>query len=376
MTIFDWLRKRRSSDPVYTFTIFQSIVAVGLALVIDRYSEQPDSITSTFTALLCVSQTVHAGWDMSLRVLTSAIVGSFWGLLGSVIWLQGIDRTGTNNLSNAENWWLVARIPLAVAFSMYTMGVMNQTDPGSLTSTVFSALYVQLLAQSWTHQPSVLDKYEVLSTAFVRVAALLIGMCSALLVNVVSTTLFNRWIFKNRYESLVESIEEAVDLVDVDPACQAIHSLFDSLASYRDEVEQSLSEFKVVRCFMCCTDTTKRYQELQRDDRRCRANFELLTAQTFISLGDKMPDLTPEERNGLKEIFRASIRRANGKGFADKEALDRMPNEFHLLCRMIKGLIYHVEREEQDCDLSQSQASLTTVTLARETDRLLVNDKS
>ncbi len=53
-----------------------------------------------------------------------------------------------------DKWWLMVRVPLAIVLTMYTLFVAGRYDPGSFTSGMFSALYVQLVGQTWKYQPN------------------------------------------------------------------------------------------------------------------------------------------------------------------------------------------------------------------------------
>ncbi len=54
----------------------------------------------------------------------------------------------------------MARIPVALVLTMYTLFVAGRYDPASFTSGMFSALYVQLVGQTWKYQPKWLVRCE------------------------------------------------------------------------------------------------------------------------------------------------------------------------------------------------------------------------
>ena len=134
--------------------IVKCIAAVVLVILSDeRVTKQPDTVTALFTALICLGPTVLLGTKAGMDVFYASMIGCGWGSLCTVIFhvpgdnvlhfdsyfllpkVAGVNGTMVcqtmNPNCNAYFWFLLARVPLGVSLTMYTLFLIGRNDPGS-----------------------------------------------------------------------------------------------------------------------------------------------------------------------------------------------------------------------------------------------------
>ena len=154
-----WLRDKLLLNHVVMHTnpwiyLFKCAVAIAVVLIFDqRVTKQPDSVTSLFTALLCLGPTVLLGSKAGMDIFIASMIGTMWGSLCTVIFhMRGdpvlhfdsyfllthvtdgagnsVCASGTPHCSTYL-WLLLARVPLGVCATLYTLLVIRRSDPGS-----------------------------------------------------------------------------------------------------------------------------------------------------------------------------------------------------------------------------------------------------
>jgi hypothetical protein len=213
----------------------KAIFAPALALFIDQWTKNPDSVTSVFFALLCISPTVLIGWQVGVGVFLASMIGTFWGLVFRVMFC-GINCLSPPLLSTTDQWLLLVRVPISVAVSIYSLMVVGWSDPGRLSSGFFSALFVQLVHFSWAYQPIWFNDKAILATGLVRLIAIPTGVLAALVANAVVSYFFVGMIFRKRRKSIQRLIRGTIDIIDSDPNSPAAQNMFDLLMSYKVDV--------------------------------------------------------------------------------------------------------------------------------------------
>lgn len=144
------------------------------------------------------------------------------------------SKSVTNNgQDDSAAWWSLLWIPLAVGVSMYTLLVLGKRDAGTVTAGTFSTLYIQFIAFSWDYEPSGL-RNSVLSTALVRLLALLTGICAAFIVNGVTSAFLLSVLFEHQFETLHWLLGNAAEFLREDPFDKRVQSIFETLQEYID----------------------------------------------------------------------------------------------------------------------------------------------
>jgi len=146
-------KKRRVLANV-NFLSLKALLATGLALGLDLLLNNPDHVSSTFVALLCISPTVLMGLRRGTAQFTGSIIG---GLIGTALAYLGLP--------------LIIALPIAVGLavfmSIHTGQILGYTVAG------FTALFVLAVPQG-----------TPIETFQIRILAIFIGSFSGFIVNV------------------------------------------------------------------------------------------------------------------------------------------------------------------------------------------------
>lgn len=157
-----WLKNKLLLNHVVMHTnpfIYLAKCAIVIAVVLlfdQRVTKQPDSVTSLFTALLCLGPTVLLGSKAGMDIFIASMIGTAWGSLCTVIFHVHGDNVlhfdsyfllhrVTDDAGNLECitanphcgtylWLLLARVPLGVCCTIYTLMVIRRSDPGSMAT--------------------------------------------------------------------------------------------------------------------------------------------------------------------------------------------------------------------------------------------------
>lgn len=157
-----WLKNKLLLNHVVMHTnpfIYLAKCAMVIAVVLlfdQRVTKQPDSVTSLFTALLCLGPTVLLGSKAGMDIFIASMIGTAWGSLCTVIFhvhgdnvlhfdsyflLHRVTDDAGNLVCITANphcgtylWLLLARVPLGVCCTIYTLLVIRRSDPGSMAT--------------------------------------------------------------------------------------------------------------------------------------------------------------------------------------------------------------------------------------------------
>ena len=146
------------------FLAAKAAVACIVTLLLDRWVGNPDSVSSTFVAVLCVSPVVLMGIRQAGSQLAGSFLGGIWGALGLALGLPAL--TG---------------VPLAVGLAILSTYLARM--PSGYPIAAFTALYLILVPRE-----------TPLDTLGVRLLAVTSGAVAGFLVNlVVSATRISTW---------------------------------------------------------------------------------------------------------------------------------------------------------------------------------------
>jgi len=255
-----------------------------------------------------------------------------------IIWNGGdLSRT---SMTSASDWWLLVRIPLAVALTTYSLLVLGKRDPGTQTAGVFTALYVQFVGYSWVYEPDWL-RYLVLSTALVRVISILTGIIASFVVNMVASAFLLSVIFEKQFHNIHWLIDQAVEVMKVEPLARSVQDCFATLEEYEENLQGAIEELTARKKLCLGDESTKRRLKGHLDS--CRADQDLLCIQQAISVLVLLPDLSVEEKNYLQTLFAALTRRDHL--FPNKDLIGKLHkgNGHEVFIRCLQTLITRVE---------------------------------
>lgn len=150
------------------YLAIKAALGVWLALSIDRWVGNPDSVSSAFVAVLAISPVVLVGLRLAWSQLLASILGGVCGGLALELALPSL-----------------AGVPLAVGMAIVVAYLLRVASAYPVTA--FTALYVVLVPRGTPFE-----------TVEVRLLAVTIGAFAGFVVNVTISALFYRGIFRDR----------------------------------------------------------------------------------------------------------------------------------------------------------------------------------
>jgi uncharacterized membrane protein YgaE (UPF0421/DUF939 family) len=193
------------------FMVFKAILACVLALMLDQLLGNPDHVSSTFVALLCLTPTVSMGLLNARAQIISGLLGALFG-------------TGLNLLG----WPMELALPLAVGLAIGSSFALRMG--AGYSTAAFSALFVVLVH---FHSPA--------QTLGVRVLSLSIAALSSFLVNALVSALIYRDIFTERMGKVEKQLYAVLPAVIAGHGEQA-DQVFELLAVLKQQMNQTLQE--------------------------------------------------------------------------------------------------------------------------------------
>lgn len=317
------------------FYIFLKIALVTvLALLLDKGTRNPDSITSTFIGVLSLAAYLKIGKQMALNTLVSGLFGAVIGsLVNAACYLPPQD--------DPQNWMQLFSVTFSILLTVYAMYFAGKTDPGSYSSGVFSSLFVILVQFEYPPiAPYVPDDPRMLiwQTLLVRVLALLTAVISAFIVNfavsasaplaIYRMTLFfiERLVWRTQKHRLnplegrvQENFSRVLQMIHVSPAVKSAADSWIFSDSTRDEI--TLIE------------------------QRARIMFRFLTFRSFLELFVESCNIDDAELQAVTDMIEMSKRNLNGsslRGLSLEDELDQieaLPDYLHVEKCVLKSIL-------------------------------------
>ncbi len=197
----------------WVFLAAKSAVACLLALVCDRLTGNPDHVTSTFVAVLCVSPVVLMGLRRAIDQVAGSLLGGVSGTAAALVSLPAL-----------------AGIPLAVGAAILLCLVLGFGRGYPVAA--FSALFVQAVPRGGP-----------LPTLGVRLVAVATGAVSAFVVNLLFTSAAYRGIFRRRLR-FAEATVSALLVAAAERGPGAVRTGFPALAELERELAQASDELR------------------------------------------------------------------------------------------------------------------------------------
>lgn len=166
-----------------TFIVIKAILACSVALLLDYLLGNPDHVSSTFVAVLCVSPTVLIGLRNAWAQIMGSILGGIWGTAANLIGLLP---------------WV--GLPLAVGGAIATTFAFRV--PGGYPVASFTALFMILVPFE-----------DPLNTFGTRFLALFIAALSSFLVNTIVSAMLYKSIFERRLTRVENFVFDSLEAV-------------------------------------------------------------------------------------------------------------------------------------------------------------------
>ena len=124
-----------------TFMVLKAALACAIALSLDELLGNPDHVTSTFVAVLCMSPTVLIGLRNAWAQVIGSLVGGLWGTLVNLLGLTpivGLPIAVGASIASTFGLRISSGYPVA-AFTARFMILVQQATPLETFETRFLA---------------------------------------------------------------------------------------------------------------------------------------------------------------------------------------------------------------------------------------------
>lgn len=204
------------SNPL--FIVLKITLACSLTLLLDQALGNPDSVSSTFVTVLCISPTVLIGLRNAWAQLMGSLVGGLWG-----------------TAANFLDWPVLLTLPLAVGGAV-AMSFGLRIASGYPVAA-FTALFL-ILVQRGTP----LETFET------RFLALFIALISSFLINALVSAMLYRDIYRRRLKKVEQHIFSCLPDVIAGHHARADKG-FELLGILQQQLNRTLFELKFRRAW-------------------------------------------------------------------------------------------------------------------------------
>jgi hypothetical protein len=323
------------ADNAPGFLLLKSWLVVMVALLLDKATRNPDSVSTVFVGLLGLASYMHQGVSLAKQTL-------FAGLLGAVIGTCVAAACYVPPTLDPGKWMLLVSVPWSVAMTQYLIYFLGINQPAGFAAGMFSALFVVLVPFAYPPvDPLVpLDNPRRLiwQTLLVRVIALGTGVLSAYVVNMVVSAAAPLAIFRMTMffsERLVWTTNSH-RLDPVDARVQKNYSQIVNQVSMGKVVEEAVQSWVF---------SQQSRDEISLIRKRAKTIFRFLSFRSFLELYLESLDVRAQERDDVTRLIEFSMRSMTGgprTGATLEEELaelEAFPDSLHVEKSVLKSVL-------------------------------------
>lgn len=224
------MTENQLSNPL--FIVLKALLACAVALSLDQLLGNPDHVSSTFVAVLCISPTVLIGLRNAWAQVLGSLVGGLWGTWAALLGLP-----------------FEVGVPLAVAASVASSFVLKISTGYPVAA--FTALFVILVPRE-----------TPIATFETRLLALGIAGISSFLINAAVSAMLYRSIYHRRLHKLEHFVFNSLPAV-LHGNRQLADSGFSLLATLQQQLRQTLQELSLRRAWKTHAEIERMLQRTQ-----------------------------------------------------------------------------------------------------------------
>jgi len=200
------------SNPL--FIVLKITLACAVALLLDRLLGNPDSVSSTFVTVLCISPTVLIGLRNAWAQVIGSLIGGLWGTLANIL-----------------NWPELVALPLAVGAAVATAFALRVSSGYPIAA--FTALFLILV-----------ERGTPLETFETRFLALFIALISSFVINALVSAMLYRDIYHRRLHKVESEIFKSLTRVAAGQQAEADKG-FELIGILQQQLSRTLFELKL-----------------------------------------------------------------------------------------------------------------------------------
>jgi len=318
------------------WSLVKTMAVVIVVNLIDRGTRNPDGVTSTFVALLCLHPFLAGGTQVILSILMASLVGTITGtLVAAACYLS--PSTDPNG------WMILFSLPLSVTLTQYALMFVDRNDPSSRSSGLFSALFVILVQFAYPPLDPIINANDprrlIWQTLLVRIIALATAFFAAFLVNFGFSSMAPLKIFKTRMY-FGERMVLRVSKHNVSPVSDVMQATFKRIVSL---IQIGPTVCAAAKSWVFGASTLRQAKQIEK---RASALFQFLNLRVFLyMLLDSIPDDHQEERLCVIRVIQQTQRNLRGNALSgcsleeDLSQIDALPESFYLLRITLREVI-------------------------------------
>ena len=327
------------ADNAPGFILLKTVIVIVVALLIDKGTRNPDSVTTTFVAVLSLAAYIHVGVELAKQTLVGGLLGAVIGtLIAAACYLPpSVDP---------EKWMRLLSVPLSVGLTQYIMMFGGIESPAGLTSGLFSSLFVVLIPFAYPPLVGIVpvdDPRNIIwQTLLVRVIALLTAVVSAYLVNMVISASAPLDIYRQTM-FFAERLVWRTQKHRLDPLDARVQNNYAKVVS---QVALGPVVSKATDAWIFSDETRAEIAVIRA---RAKTVFRFLAIRTFLELYLESLDARAQDRDDVLALIDLSMRNVQGgslRGDTLEEELlklEEMPETLHVEKAVLKGILLDLE---------------------------------
>ena len=328
------------------FYIFLKIgLVIILALLLDKGTRNPDSITSVLIGVLGLAPYLELGKRTAIDTLIA-------GLLGACIGTAVHAACYLPPEMDPNDWMQLVSVTLSVLLTVYAIYFIGRDTPVALSAGIFSSLFVIFVQFPY---PPIDDfvpdtaRRLIWQTLLVRVLALGTAVVSALIVNTIVSATAPLTIYRIR-QFFAERLVWKTQKHHVDPVDSRIQANFGRVL-YQIESSGIVSSAMSSWLF---SDRSR--SQVQVIGRRAKCIFRFLTFRSFLELFREncVESGDTQDLEAVNELIRISIRNAVGgsiEGLSLEQELaliSQLPESLHVEKCVLRSILIDLNRYQID----------------------------
>ncbi len=306
-----------------------------VALLLDKGTRNPDSVSTVFVGLLGLASYLHLGVLLAKQTL-------FAGLLGAVIGTGVAAACYLPPSADPGRWMLLLSVPWSVVMTQYMIYFLGIEHPAGFAAGMFSSLFVVLVPFAYPPVDAVVPLDDprrlIWQTLLVRVIALATGVLSAYVVNMVISASAPLAIFRMTM-FFSERLVWTTNAHRLDPVDQRVQK------NYGQIVNQVALGKVVEEAVQSWVFSQATRDEINLIRKRAKTIFRFLSFRSFLELYIESLDVRAQERDDVTRLIEFSIRSMsggprNGASLEEELAeLEAFPEYMHVEKSVLKSIL-------------------------------------
>lgn len=320
------------------FVLIKSIVLCILVLLIDKGTQNPDSVSAVFVGLIGLSPFLQGGKAKTTNILVCGLLGATIGsLISAACYLPPTE--------DPNRWMLILTVPWSVALTQYILFFVGFDDDNSKSTGQFSALFVVLVQYEYSPLGPILPdspRIIIWQTLIVRILALLTAVVCSFLINLIVSASVPMSIYKAQQYITERAVWDATLRRRI-PTDTAIQKCFSKVLK---QIELGPVVNKAAELWIFGDETRNLGNVIEN---RAKAMFRYLTFRSFVELYIESIESNQEERDLLLDVMEKSKRDKFGNSLSgltleeEVKIFELLPDNLYVIKTIFIDILYDLD---------------------------------